>query len=138
MIKKSIQFIKSKKEIIIPLFIILAVYVALFFLGMGCPIKYFTGISCAGCGMTRAWLSVFKGNFYEAFRYHPLFLLVIPTALWILFKGKMSQKLYKAGLFFVVFIFLIVYVVRLFYPEDMVVTFDPRSGVFFRLIKWIK
>lgn len=39
----------------------------------GCPIKYFTGVSCPGCGMTRAWWSVAAGNLAGAFYWHPLF-----------------------------------------------------------------
>ena len=44
-------------------------------LGIGCPIKYATGISCIGCGMTRAWLSLLHLDIRGAFYYHPAFFL---------------------------------------------------------------
>ena len=43
--------------------------------GFGCPIKRITGISCAGCGMSRALLAAAHLQFSEAFYYHPLFWL---------------------------------------------------------------
>lgn len=54
---------------------VVVLYVVLENLGITCPIKFFTGISCAGCGMSRAWLSVLRLDMAGAFRYHPLFLL---------------------------------------------------------------
>ena len=50
----------------------------------GCPIRLVTGVSCAGCGMTRAWLSVLRLDLRQAFYYHPLFLLPpVGAALWL-------------------------------------------------------
>lgn len=43
--------------------------------GIGCPIRFLSGISCAGCGMSRAWLSLLRGDFAAAAFYHPLFWL---------------------------------------------------------------
>ena len=37
-------------------------YVVIESLGVTCPILYLTGISCAGCGMSRAWLSLLRGD----------------------------------------------------------------------------
>ncbi|WP_373689128.1 DUF2752 domain-containing protein [Clostridium sp. YIM B02551] len=48
-------------------------YAILRVVGIGCPIKFLTGISCAGCGMTRAWIRVIHLDFKGAFYYHPLF-----------------------------------------------------------------
>ncbi|WP_207662140.1 DUF2752 domain-containing protein [Clostridium sp. AM58-1XD] len=55
------------------LLLILAAYVAVTSLTIGCPIRYVTGIPCPGCGMTRAFLSLLSGHVREAFSYHPLF-----------------------------------------------------------------
>ena len=33
-------------------------YVVLEGLGVTCPIRFLTGVSCAGCGMSRAWLAL--------------------------------------------------------------------------------
>lgn len=40
---------------------------------IGCPIRFFCGISCPGCGMTRAWVHVINFDYSGAFHYHPLF-----------------------------------------------------------------
>ena len=81
----------------------LAVIAAYAFL-IGCPLKRFTGLDCAFCGMTRAHLAFFSGNFKEAFAYHELFFLGIPFFLGIahmrIFKRRKS--LYIADICFVV------------------------------------
>lgn len=41
--------------------------------GNNLPYKYITGISCAGCGMTRAWIALLHFDINTAFMYHPLF-----------------------------------------------------------------
>lgn len=41
-----------------------------------CIYKRITGLPCPGCGMTRAFLSFFRGDIGQAFYYHPLFWLV--------------------------------------------------------------
>ena len=37
----------------------------------GCPFRFFFGISCPGCGMTRALLAALRLDFAAAFSYHP-------------------------------------------------------------------
>lgn len=51
----------------------LAVIAAYAFL-IGCPLKRFTGFDCAFCGMTRAHLAFFSGNFQRGFRLSRAFL----------------------------------------------------------------
>ncbi len=48
-------------------------YLLLESLGITCPIKFCTGISCAGCGMSRAWLALLRGDLGAAVSFHPLF-----------------------------------------------------------------
>lgn len=54
-------------------FLILLIYIIFSLFGAGCPIKFITGISSPGCGMTRAVWAALSFRFYEAFYYHPLF-----------------------------------------------------------------
>ena len=62
---------KQRKDISAIAAIVL-VYLMYFAVGIRCPIKFLTGISCAGCGMTRAWWFFLHGDLRKAFYYHPL------------------------------------------------------------------
>ena len=74
---------RNYKDTIIPV-LCLGVYVFLaYLLHIPCPFRYATGIPCPGCGMTRAYLLVFEGDFAGAFAMHPLWPL-IPIALVLL------------------------------------------------------
>lgn len=95
-----------------------------------CPILFITGISCAGCGMTRAWLSLLKFDLSAAFYYHPLFWHPALTILIFLFKRKLIRKWCMAG----AVLFLAVYGVRMFSVQDEVVVFRPLEGFLFRII----
>ncbi len=103
--------------------------------GIGCPIKFITGISCAGCGMTRAWLSLLHGDFTGAYYYHPLFLLPAVVVLLILNRNRINSKLYKGSLALIVVIFLVVYVARMLSPTDSIVVFQPENGFVGRHIR---
>ena len=62
-------------EVITSVAAVVVLYVILESFGVTCPIKYITGISCAGCGMSRAWIALLHFNIHDAFMYHPLFFL---------------------------------------------------------------
>ena len=68
---------KKVREYVKVILAIAFVYVLFYVTGIGCPIKFITGISCMGCGMTRAYVSLFRGDFHSAFAFHPLFFLPI-------------------------------------------------------------
>lgn len=57
-----------------------ATALALYLLDLGCVFKGITGLSCPGCGMTRAWLAALKLDLAAAVAYHPLF-WTVPLAL---------------------------------------------------------
>ncbi len=114
---------------------VITLYIAFFATGIGCPIKFITGISCAGCGMTRAYLALLRLNFSEAFHYHPLFWLP-PIFLAILYnKNKIKPQIYKIFIFTIVVMFCIVYAYRLISKDNTVVVFRPQDGVIFQIIK---
>ena len=50
-------------------------------LGIPCPLHFFTGLYCPGCGMFRACVSLLHLQFYQAFRYNALLFLVAPFLL---------------------------------------------------------
>lgn len=124
--------IKSLIELAI---VVIGVYWVLNIFGIGCPIKYLTGVSCAGCGMTRAWLSVLRFDLSTAFNYHPLFLLPPIVIVGILFKGKIPTKVYSISMWLIILIFVAVYLYRLFGLDDTVVEINFFNGAIY---KWIK
>ena len=102
------------------IFLLLAAYIIVMQLtGFGCPIRRMTGIPCPGCGLTRAYISLFRFDIKEAFIYHPLFPL-IPL---ILFAGihqnsNLLAKIPKKALEWFILggclLVIIVYLLRLF------------------------
>ncbi|MDR0920690.1 MAG: DUF2752 domain-containing protein, partial [Oscillospiraceae bacterium] len=51
------------------------------FFGAGCLFQMITGLPCMGCGGTRAFLALIKGDFAEMFFYFPLLPLCIFSVL---------------------------------------------------------
>lgn len=127
-----------KKETIKAICIIGAFYVLLECLGITCPIRFVTGISCAGCGMSRAWLSLLRLDFQAAFSYHPLFLLPPAAVVLVLLSKRIPKKLYQIAMAVMVILFLLVYLIRMLDPGDTVVTFDPGAGLIPRIIAGIR
>lgn len=101
---------------------------------MGCPIKFTTGISCPGCGMTRAVLSVLRLDFQDAFHYHPLFMLAPIIFLLFLFESYIKPKYCKGAWTVIIILFIVTYLIRLIFMESSVVRIDFQSGIVLRLI----
>lgn len=120
------------KEITCALLAVTALYAAFAVLGIGCPIKFITGISCAGCGMTRAWAAVLKLHFADAFRFHPLW-WTIPPALCIFLKRRhFRKKTLNISLFIFIAAFIIVYLYRMLAGGQDIVVFEPQKGLVWR------
>ena len=124
-----------KKQDLAAVALIAALYAALHFLGVGCPIKALTGVSCAGCGMTRAWLAVLGGHWAEAFACHPLFWVVPLAALVFLFRRRMPRRLFQGLVWAAALAFVAVYAVRMADPTDQVVVFAPERGLIVRTLR---
>ncbi len=127
-------WLKQHKDFILGAAAILFIYVFFHFAGIGCPIKFVTGISCLGCGMTRAWLSLLRLDFTAAFYYHPLYALPPVALLVYLFKSKINIKIYKIIMLTIIMAFIIVYIYRLLFTEGDIVVFEPQNNIIFRLI----
>lgn len=118
-------FLKQLKWIILLLllFVIYEVLVIFVFkLDTNCMIKLIFGIPCPSCGMTRAYLSLFRLNIISAFYYHPLFWLVPIVAFIIIFRERpFWSKLYHSKLFWSILftVYIFVYIIRfiLIYPN---------------------
>ena len=123
---------KSDLTFIIPIVIFYSVIESL---GISCPIKFLTGISCAGCGMSRAWLSLLNLDFASAFHYHPLFIFPVIGLILYLFRNRIPQKVYKNSFILMGILMLVVYVIRLFDVNDSIVVFEPMNNIVFRMLK---
>jgi len=51
-----------------------------------CLFRAFTGLTCPGCGSTRAMHQILHGHFVAAFMLNPLFLLALPFLLFALIR----------------------------------------------------
>lgn len=91
---------------------------------LGCPIKFWTGVSCPGCGMTRAWVSALTLHFDLAFAYHPLFWTVPPLFALVLMRDRMPRNVFLAIALVAIGAFVIVWCLRLFLPHDSSLLFE--------------
>ena len=103
-------------EVITSVAVVVVLYVILESFGVTCPIKYITGISCAGCGMSRAWIALLHFNIHDAFMYHPLFFLPPVVVIVMLLKSKININ-------------------RMFIGDGNVVVFEPQNNIVFRIIR---
>lgn len=104
-------------------------------LGIGCPIRHFTGIPCAGCGMTRAILSALRLNFHQAFYYHPLFWMVPVAGIILLSQDHLSKKWNRVFWYLFIILFLGVYIFRLI-NRDPVLEINIQNGVVCQIISF--
>ena len=109
------------------------IYLFFHLLHIGCPLKFITGISCPGCGMTRAYYALLHLDIKLAFHYHPLFILVPLMVGLYLFDIYLNPKLVKGLWFLIIIAFLSTYLFRLFLSYSEVVTIDIASGIMIRL-----
>ncbi len=113
---------------------VIGFYAVLFALDITCPIKFVTGVSCPGCGMTRACLSLLSGRPARALYYHPLVWLPPIILALYLFRAKLPRWAVRYAPAAVGVLFCVVYLIRLLRgcaPD--VVVFSPENGLFYRL-----
>lgn len=103
--------IKKKIRIGIMIFILLILLAGVLFLYyhnpdrglmLACPIRFFTGYYCPGCGAGRACYALLHGQWYQAFRYNPMLIILLPWLMlyyavcgmqWLIY-GKERVSLY--------------------------------------------
>lgn len=116
--------------------------------GIGCPFRFFLGVSCPGCGMTRACLALvgagrapaqsLLSNLRAAMAYHPL-VAVIPPALGYAFLAKRpylgTPRREKLAVGALAGLMIAVWLVRL-RRGDPVVAIDMDAGFVIQL--WSK
>lgn len=117
--------------------VIVLFYLVIEGFGVTCPILFLTGISCAGCGMSRAWLSLLRLDLSAAFQYHPLFWLPVPAGIALLCRRRIPGNVWKAMVTAACVLFLGTYIARLLSPEDEIVVCQVTQGLLYRLLSGI-
>lgn len=133
-IRRSPELKKTVTERLKICLILLFVYLFLSLFGVGCPIKTYSGISCPGCGMTRAMGSALLLHFDRAFYYHPLFFLTPIMFFFFLFDEFLQKNKKIVFWTFIIILFVGVYLYRLLFTINDVVTIDIKSGKVLELL----
>ena len=117
---------------------IIAYCCLMFLFSLPCPIKFMTGISCAGCGMSRACVSAIHLDFSAAFYYHPLWVIIVPAAITLpVLHATHKKTAYNIIFWTVCALFLTVWLYRMIFMDSKIVVFEPTDGVFPRIIRAI-
>lgn len=112
---------------------------SLIFKRSACLFLNLTGVPCPSCGMTRAYISLFRGNITQAFDYHPLFLAPFVIIIMMQEKIRTNKKLFNRLIILLTAILFVVYAIRLIllFPEKEPLVFfsDAILPKFYRFIK---
>lgn len=105
-----------------------------------CPFRSLFGVSCPGCGMTRALLAAVFSDFKTAFAYHPLFPMLIPVGvyivLYVFFGMRVPNRKQNVYLILIAVVMVLIYVLRLI-GGDPVVMPDTESGLIAQILEKI-
>ena len=103
-----------------------------------CPFRLFFGVSCASCGMSRAWHALLQGNLELAPYFHPLFWLPVPALVLFCLRRRIPKRVVNTIWGIMIALLLVVYVIRLCHPNQRVVVFDPSEGILFRVLRGLE
>lgn len=112
--------------------LIAILYLIFILLYYKCPFNYLFGLSCPGCGLTRAYYALFRFDLSEAFHFHPLFFLY-PLVLVFFIVSKILKWNIKTKYWIMIAVgiyalTIIVYLIRLSLNND-IVYFHPEEGL---------
>lgn len=128
---------KTVNRVIVIITIIL-VYAFFYYVGIGCPIRFLTGVSCAGCGMTRAYIQAAHLDFRSAMHFHPLFWIPPVYILYCAFiKRHLKTRHDNMVSFLLISLFLLVYICRLTIVRSDILAFNPSNGAIWKINKII-
>ena len=133
--QRFVRWLEKYELAIIIVACVIAFYGFTFVHGVTCPIKHLVGVSCPGCGMTRACLSALRFDFSAAFYYHPLWIVMLPLAALLMFLWAKRKKKAFCAVIVLFFLALIgVYLYRLFYTETDIVVWETEKGIISKMI----
>ena len=111
------------------------VLLAACYVRFGCPIRRLTGVSCPGCGMTRALFALFRGDPADAAYCHPM-IFAVPFFIAAAALVRKNRKAVYALFFTFCGALAAVYAYRLATgccPD--IVFAHPEEGVIYKIIR---
>lgn len=136
MIKFDLELLKKDiKDMFIP-FMMIVVYIIAgnFILGKICPLRMICGLPCPGCGITRAFLLVLQGEFFEATIMHPFWistvLLVVIYVILRYFCGQ-SEQIKKVMSIFRICVIVTLILCILYYIYRMINWFPHQAPMIY-------
>ena len=88
--KNRVRKIIYRDGIILLAGILYAVFVRLTGLAVPCIFRTLTGWQCPGCGITRACLSLLKGEIRTSFSYNPFLYIAGPCIIYLIVRGDLN------------------------------------------------
>ena len=126
------RFLKKHGSLIIVLATAAVYFLVMGLLDITCPIKHLSGISCPGCGMTRACIALFRLDLISAFYYHPLSFTMPVFAVLILVGYFKNRRLFEIVVTILAILLITVYAIRIIFGSDFL-TFDITEGKIYKL-----
>jgi len=128
------QMLRQHHNLLITVAVLVAYLALVFVLPMKCPFLWLAGISCPGCGITRALVSLCKLDFAAAWYYNPVIFYLVPAApVLVLAELRKAQKLKETILWIAVGLLIAVYLYRLLISQTPVVQADFSQGFLAKL-----
>ena len=106
-----------KRALVVLLFLVTILLIVNLNIYIPCLFHEITNLYCPGCGITRMFISIFKLDFYQAFRYNPLCFILLPIIIpyilylvymWVFNKTNKINK-YVDKVILVITVLLIIY-----------------------------
>lgn len=94
--------------------------VAALYIFTGCPIRFLFGVSCPGCGMTRAVLSLLKLDFTAAAHNHLLVFALPVLAVLFLLRKRIGEKPFQISLWVCLGLSVVYYIFRFVHGSEVV------------------
>lgn len=105
-----------------------------------CPLSYFFGLSCPGCGMTRAAISLIQFRFAEAWYYHPLVYVMPVLVIYLILRHfklwRLPDRTHRRIIVSTALLFIVVFLIRLF-TKHPVVAWDYHRGLVYKIFQII-
>ncbi len=117
--------------------VIVFVYLVFTILGIGCPIKFITGVPCLGCGMTRALISVLELNLKDALYYHPMVIVLVPVSIFHVsdyFIFHIDKKIWNIIIAIICIMFIVCYIIRISFGYGIFSDWDIKDGLVYRIL----